>query len=159
MYMDVFLPLFACACYFACLRVFFFVLLICSDFSWVTSIVVSVTANNSCISICWNDSQGSFWCDTWMEWVLKNSLGKSFQPYTFSGLLTDFQILIILAPSLLCNSFLFDSPIVPEWFIILFFMNQGYVDACFILPSYVLIYMYYPLLGAGFSHLWPCGIW
>ena len=85
---------------------FFFVLLICSDFSWVTSIVVSVTANNSCISICWNDSQGSFWCDTWMEWVLKNSLGKSFQPYTFSGLLTDFQILIILAPSLQCNSFL-----------------------------------------------------
>lgn len=120
--MDVFLPLFACACYFACLRVFFFVLLICSDFSWVTSIVVSVTANNSCISICWNDSQGSFWCDTWMEWVLKNSLGKSFQPYTFSGLLTDFQILIILAPSLLCNSFLFDSPIVPEWFIILFYL-------------------------------------
>lgn len=120
--MDVFLPLFACACYFTCLRVFFFFLLICSDFSWVTSIVVSVTANNSCISICWNDSQGSFWCDTWMEWVLKNSLGKSFQPYTFSGLLTDFQILIILAPSLLCNSFLFDSPIVPEWFIILFYL-------------------------------------
>lgn len=109
-YMDVFLPMCACTCCLACLWVFFsflFFSLYLFRFQLSNmSNVISVTADNSCISICWNDPQGSFWCDTWMEWVLKNSLGKSFQPCNFSGLLINFQILIILAPSLLGNSFL-----------------------------------------------------
>lgn len=37
---------------------------------------VTVAANNTCSSIHWNHSQGSFWCDTWMAWVFNFSLGK-----------------------------------------------------------------------------------
>jgi hypothetical protein len=38
--------------------------------------MVFLTANNPCFSVHWNDTQRSFWCDSWVEWVFNYSLGK-----------------------------------------------------------------------------------
>jgi len=43
---------------------------------FTVSNMVFLTANNPCFSVHWNDTQGSFWCDSWVEWVFNYSLGK-----------------------------------------------------------------------------------
>lgn len=35
-----------------------------------------VAANHICVCVHWNNSQGPFWCNTWLAWDIKNPLGN-----------------------------------------------------------------------------------
>jgi len=42
-----------------------------------------VAANNIGTGICWNNPKRSFWCDTWLGRVFKDSLGKRCYPLLY----------------------------------------------------------------------------